>query len=185
MTKDDIQLLFQYDRWANKRTLLAVSSLTAEEFSRDLGGSFCSVRDTLIHLIGGEWVWLTYWKNPPATSQVLAELVARRETLFNTNVLHDFAALRSKWSEVELEQMEFLNHVTTDLLGKRLPFRTTQIQLGHLMQHVANHSTYHRGQVTQMIRQLKAEPASTDFHEFLFQAEQWPDFQKTKSQINS
>jgi len=35
------------------------------------------------------------------------------------------------------------------------------------MQHMANHSTYHRGQVGLMMRQLGAEPVATDFHEFL------------------
>jgi uncharacterized damage-inducible protein DinB len=38
------------------------------------------------------------------------------------------------------------------------------------MQHLANHSTYHRGQVALMMRQLKAEPLATNFHEFLLEA---------------
>jgi uncharacterized damage-inducible protein DinB len=62
MIKDDIQLLFEYDRWANHRVLQAVSALKVEQFTRDLGGSFRSVRDTLVHIMGGEWAWLTYWK---------------------------------------------------------------------------------------------------------------------------
>lgn len=33
-----------------------------------------------------------------------------------------------------------------------------------VMQHVANHSTYHRGQVALMIRQLGAAPVTTDLH---------------------
>jgi uncharacterized damage-inducible protein DinB len=35
------------------------------------------------------------------------------------------------------------------------------------MQHLANHSTYHRGQIALMMRQLNAEPLATDFHVFL------------------
>jgi uncharacterized damage-inducible protein DinB len=54
MTKDDIQLLFEYDRWANRRTLEPVSALSAEQFTRDLGGGFRSMRNTLVHIIGGE-----------------------------------------------------------------------------------------------------------------------------------
>ena len=64
MTNDDIQLLYEYDRWANNSVLQAVSTLSVEEFTRDLGGSFRSVRDTLVHIIGGEWGWLTIWKEP-------------------------------------------------------------------------------------------------------------------------
>jgi uncharacterized damage-inducible protein DinB len=37
------------------------------------------------------------------------------------------------------------------------------------MQHLANHSTYHRGQVALMMRQLNAEPLPTNFHEFLLE----------------
>ena len=59
MTKDDIQLLFEFDRWANNMVLQAASTLNAEEFTRDLGGSFRSVRDTLVHIVGVERGWLT------------------------------------------------------------------------------------------------------------------------------
>ena len=64
MTRDDIRLLYEYDRWANNRILRAVSALSAEQFTRELGGSFHSVRDTLVHIIGGEWGSLAYWKEP-------------------------------------------------------------------------------------------------------------------------
>ena len=57
MTRDDIQLLYAYDRWANNRVLQAASALGVEQFTLDLGGSFRSVRGTLVHIIGGEWIW--------------------------------------------------------------------------------------------------------------------------------
>jgi DinB family len=55
-----------------------------------------------------------------------------------------------------------------------LLIRTTQIRLVHLMQHLANHSTYHRGQVALMMRQLHAEPLATDFHVFLVEGRREP-----------
>jgi hypothetical protein len=36
MNKDDIQLLYEYDRWAKNRVLQAASTLRADEFTRDL-----------------------------------------------------------------------------------------------------------------------------------------------------
>jgi uncharacterized damage-inducible protein DinB len=167
MTREDIQLLFEYDRWANNRVLQAATALTAEAFTRDLGGSFCSVRDTLVHIIGGEWIWLAYWRTPPHSPAELAHLITRRDTLFKPHALPNLAAVGLKWSEVEKEQTEFVDQVTDELLDKMLPFRTTQVRLAHLMQHVANHSTYHRGQIALMMRQLSSEPAATDFHVFL------------------
>ena len=167
MTIDDIRLLYQYDRWANNRVLQAASKLSAEEFTRDLGGSFRSLRDTLLHIIGGEWIWLRYWKEPPTSSELLTGLKARRDHLFYPDSFPNVATVHLKWAEVEKEQTDFVNGLTDDLLGKMLPFRTTQVRLVHLMQHLANHSTYHRGQIALKMRQLVAESVATDFHVFL------------------
>ena len=167
MTRDDIQLLYAYDRWANNRTLQAAAALHPEQFTRDLGGSFRSVRDTLVHIIGGEWIWLAYWKDPPRNPALVEDLKRRRDAQFNPETCPSAAVLQSKWAEVESEQAEFVNRVTDESLRTMLPFRTTQASLAHLMQHLANHSTYHRGQVALMLRQLGAEPAATDFHVFL------------------
>src|SRR5258708_11382585 len=82
MNKDDIQLLFEYDRWANNRVLQAVSALSDEQFTRDLGGSFRSVRDTVVHIISGEWGWLAYWKEPTPDAAFVADLRKRRGALF-------------------------------------------------------------------------------------------------------
>ena len=78
MTKDDVQLIYQYDRWANRRTLKTVSALSHKQFIKDLGGGFPSVRDTLVHILGGEWIWLAYWRDPPGNPSALSGLVARR-----------------------------------------------------------------------------------------------------------
>jgi len=127
------------------------------------------VRDTLVHIIGGEWGWLSYWEEPSPSSAFLADLWTRHNALFNPNAFPDVAAVRLKWAEVEKEQAEFVNRLTNESLEKLFPIRSTQINLAHLMQHLANHSTYHRGQVALMLRQLHAEPLATDFHAFLLE----------------
>ena len=169
MTKDDIQLLFEYDRWANNRVFQAASTLSAEEFTRDLGGSFRSVRDALVHIIGGEWGWLTIWREHSLSSAFVTDLWTRLDALFPPNAFPDVTAVQSRWAEVEREQIEFVDRVTNESLERMLPVRQTQISLANLMQHLANHSTYHRGQVALMMRQLAAQPLSTDFAMFLME----------------
>ena len=169
MNRDDIQLLYEYDRWANHRVFQAASALSAEQFTRDLGGSFRSVRDTLVHLVGGEWGWLTIWKEPSLSSAFVTDLWTRLNAVFDPNAFPDLAAVQLKWAEVERQQIEFVSGVTDGSLGRMLPIRTTQISLAHLMQHLANHSTYHRGQVSLMMRQLAAKPLATDFAMFLME----------------
>lgn len=167
MTRCDIQLLYEYDRWANGRVFQMAATLSAQQFTRDLGGSFPSVRDTLLHILAGEWTWLTYWNEPSLGPAFLSELRSRREALFNPDAFPDVAAVRSKWSEVEKQQIEFVSCVTDQSLQAMVAFRATHVPLAGLMQHLANHSTYHRGQVALMMRQLDATPVATDFHVFL------------------
>ena len=169
MTKGDIQLLYEYDRWANNRVLHASSALSPEQFTRDLGGSFCSVRDTLVHILAGAWGWLQYWKEPSPDATFLADLTARRKVLFDPNAFPDLGAVQLKWAQVENEQIEFIDLVTEELLEQTLPVRTRHVKLIQLMQHVANHSTYHRGQIALMMRQLEAVPQATDFHVFVME----------------
>jgi len=167
MTKDDIELLYEYDRWANARVLDASLTLTTEQFVRDLGGSFSSVRDTFVHIMAGEWRWLQYWKEASPDSSFLAGMMARRKVLFDPNEFSDVAAVRQKWAEVEREQREVVSQVTAERLEEVIPVRAGHVKVIHLMQHVANHSTYHRGQISLMMRQLRAVPLSTDFHVFV------------------
>lgn len=171
MTKDDIELLYEYDRWANNRVLEACSGIRTEQFTRDLGGSFSSVRDTLVHIFAGEWGWLQYWKEPSPSSTFLADMMARRKVLFDPAAFPDCAAAQRKWIELEKEQIEFIQALTDERLERMLPVRASHVKLLHLMQHVANHSTYHRGQISLMMRQLGAMPQATDFHVFLMEGQ--------------
>jgi uncharacterized damage-inducible protein DinB len=145
------------------------SGLNTEEFTRDLGGSFRSVRDTLVHIVGSERSWLTCWKEPSPTSAFIDHRWTRYDILSNPNAFPDLTAVQSKWAEIESEQIEFVNRLTNESWRRMLPVRTTRISLAHLMQHLANHSTYHRGQLSLMMRQLAAKPLATDFAMFLME----------------
>jgi len=56
MTPQRCVLLFDYNAWANHRALEAACRLTTEQFVQPMGSSFGSVRDTLGHIFGAEWL---------------------------------------------------------------------------------------------------------------------------------
>lgn len=150
-----IRELYEYNRWANGRVLDATSRLSTEEFTRDLRNSFASVRDTLVHILGAEWIWLSRWRgvSPRGAPEDWADST------------HD--QLRARWREVEADQAAFLASLTEDALDRIVSYTNTRGRpfanpLAALLLHAVNHSTYHRGQVTTMSRQLGAQPASTD-----------------------
>jgi uncharacterized damage-inducible protein DinB len=168
MVKEDVRLLYEYDGWANKRILELVGALTPEQFTRDLGGSFRSVRDVLLHMAASKWAWLMYWKQSVPSDQILTDLFTRSETQFQSESFPTLATVQAKWAEVEKEQDEFVRELTDELLHRTFPVRSSSISLAHLMQHLSNHSTYHRGQIAMMLRQLGGKARGTDFAEFLF-----------------
>jgi uncharacterized damage-inducible protein DinB len=148
--------LYRYNRWANDRTLEAVSSLSEEEFTKNLASSHPSVRDTLTHIVWAEWIWLQRWTG-----------TSPREVFQATNFPR-LDALRARWLELEIEQRAFIEAVTTENLVAVVQYvnlqgQTWRYPLWRQMYHVVNHSSYHRGQLTMMLRQLAARPVPTDF----------------------
>ena len=157
---EEISRLFAYNRWANARTLHALSALTQEEFVRPLGGSFASVGGTLAHIYAAEWIWLERWhgSSPPALPSL-------------TDV-SSLDALREKWRMVEEGQTSFVDEATETGLSQMVTYvnlagETWSYPLGDLLVHLVNHSTYHRGQIVTMLRQLSKPVESTDYLLFL------------------
>ena len=66
------------------------------------------------------------------------------------------------------ERSVFLDDLAPERLNDVVEYKNTKGEtwrypLWQQLHHVVNHSTYHRGQVTTMLRQLGAEPLGTDF----------------------
>lgn len=155
MNAQDIQQLYKYNRWANRQTLESSAKLTTDQFTKDLRCSYRSVRDTLAHLLGAEWIWLMRWNGESP------------KALLNPLDFPDFASLSARWAEVEQDQTAFVNGVTDESLESPVTYLNTRGEpwtypLWQMLQHVVNHSSYHRGQVATMLRQLGAVPAPTD-----------------------
>jgi uncharacterized damage-inducible protein DinB len=151
--------LYDYNRWANRRALDAASRVPPEDFIREVGGSFGSLRNTLAHVYGTEWVWLERCRgtSPPS-------LPAASE-------FPDAAAIRSKWETVEGERRRFLEALDPARLAESLTYTNFRGErwtytLERILLHVVNHSTYHRGQVATILRQLGATPLSTDLLQY-------------------
>ena len=152
MNVQDLQTMLDYHYWARDRLLDAVATLTPEQYTRDLGSSFKSIRETVTHLYAAEWAWYERWHGRPPTA------------LLPADQFPDFAALRSTWADHETKMRAFVA-----ALGEQGPNRVIEYKLlsGHsgaspvwqMLQHVVNHASYHRGQVTTMLRQMGAQPA--------------------------
>ena len=155
MNTEDFRLLYEYNTWANRRTLDACAALTDEQFTRDLHSSFPSVRDTLVHLFLVEWIWLERWhgRSPDAYPSAAA--------------YSNLTSARGRWEEIERDLTDYIASLQPEDLSRVLHHKTMkgdQQSAPHwqMLQHVVNHQSYHRGQIATMLRQLGAKPISTD-----------------------
>jgi uncharacterized damage-inducible protein DinB len=155
LAKSDAARLFEYTVWANHKLMRVAATLSVDDYKRDLKSSHGGVRGTLVHTMGAEWIWLERWKGLSPTR------------LFDEGEFPDIVALSDRWSVIEQHRASWLESLRPDAMELGLRYRNLQGQefetpLWQMVQHVANHSTYHRGQVVTMLRQLGAKAVSTD-----------------------
>jgi uncharacterized damage-inducible protein DinB len=151
MDSRDVQRLLDYHYWARDRLLDAVEALPPEAFTRDMKSSFRSVRDTLAHLLSAEWAWCERWHGSSPTSPLPPERFP------------DVESLRTAWVENEGRVRTFVAGLGEEGMTRTFEYRMlngTQASsmFCDMVQHVVNHGSYHRGQVTTLLRQLGAAP---------------------------
>jgi uncharacterized damage-inducible protein DinB len=155
VTPELLRTLFQYNLWADLRLLDACSSLTSEQFTRNLGSSFGSVRDTLTHLYGAEWVWNERIQGRSPTA------------LVSSAAFPDFATVRSKLEEMDRYYIDYVSKLTPLDLEQVMHYKSFagdpfSNPLWQSLHQLTNHASYHRGQVVTLLRQLGVKPVSTD-----------------------
>jgi uncharacterized damage-inducible protein DinB len=159
MELEPFRALFEYNRWANARTREALSRVSPEQFTRAVGGSYGSLQKTIAHLVASEWVWIRRWKGDSPTAPPFAE-----DSL-------TLSGLGSLWQPIEHETQTFVEELTPQALEAMVAYRNTRGQpfsepLWQQLQHLVNHSSYHRGQIVALLRQLGVQPLGTDLIAF-------------------
>jgi uncharacterized damage-inducible protein DinB len=161
MTLHEALTLLDYHYWARDRMLDAVEVLTPEQYTRDLGSSFRSVRDTVVHTYSAEWNWYSRWIGSSPTS------------MLDPTAFPDVDGLRIVWRSQEEKIRLFVASLgAAHELDRVFEYRLmsgepAKSAFSHMLQHVVNHASYHRGQVTTMLRQLGATaPESQDLIRF-------------------
>lgn len=151
MNTDYVLHLVNFHYWARDRVLAAAELLAVEQYGRPMGNSFASIRDTLNHVYHADWIWCERWNGISPTA-------------FPQDDIPDVAALRDRWSQLERKVRALLSDTGEAGLNRVIEYRLMSGKafaspLWQIVAHVVNHGSYHRGQVTTMLRQLGAAPA--------------------------
>jgi uncharacterized damage-inducible protein DinB len=147
--------LLLYMLWADRMMLKAVREVKPEDLTRDAGVSFGSLLGTMIHMLGSQRRWLARFAGGPT------------ERSPGLQDFPDLAAWIQGWEETAAGVEAFLAALTEDQLAAEITWEDTEIgavtrPLWQPVSHMVNHSSYHRGQVTSLLRQLGYQPPKTD-----------------------
>ena len=140
MNIQDLRTLLDYHYWARDRMLAALTTLTPEQFTREMGSSFTSIQDTLGHVYSAEWAWHQRWQGVSPASQL------PRETF------SDVVTVRKLWEKTEADVRGFLDALGETGVERTFEYKTLagdsfSNPIWQMQVHVMNHATYHRGQV--------------------------------------
>src|SRR5580693_568153 len=107
----DFGVLYDYNAWANRRMLESCAALTPEQFLQDMKSSFASVRDTLAHIFGAQFVWLERWnQRVPQALPTPADFP-------------DYESIRGRLTEMDQQLIAYVSGLNNDALDRILHFK--------------------------------------------------------------
>lgn len=147
--------LLLYMLWADRLVLAAVREVDPENLKREAGVSFGSLLGTMVHSVGVQRLWLSRLSGNP---------------LDRAPSLDDYPDLQAwihGWEETASGLEAFLAALTDEQLASPLTWtnlrgETFTQPLWQAVLHLVNHTTYHRGQVVSLLRQMGHAAPSTD-----------------------
>ena len=145
-----IQFLWQYMVHADEQIAEAAGTLSEEGYRREQNISFGSVHKLLLHAVAAQQVWL---------KRLRGETAQYEEQPYAT-----LAEVVSAWRQVDGDLLNFAAGISPERLQAAVNFHTRAgqpyaIATWALMLHVADHATYHRGQLNSMIKLAGGKPS--------------------------
>lgn len=155
-----IRTLYDYSAWANNRVLDTAGQLTDAQFLQGGGASFDSLRDTLVHTLSAQWIWLSRWQGYSPGAMLIPEEFT------------DLQFVRDHWRVVETDTRKFVAALDSEQLNAEVAYTNTRglpfsYPLWQLMVHQVNHATQHRSEAAVMLTHLDHSPGSLDLLTYL------------------
>jgi uncharacterized damage-inducible protein DinB len=140
--------LFEYNNWANERIIMRIQ----ENNSEYKVGSPLSI---LSHIIAAQDTWLERVKGTKSYNIFLWEDNSIQELeILSFNSHKSWIKFLNKFNEDRFS--EFCNYKNSSGVQNQKKYQD-------IFTHVLNHSSYHRGQINQLLRLNSIEPPVTDF----------------------
>ncbi|MDR7246754.1 MULTISPECIES: DinB family protein [Priestia] len=158
--------LYDYHVWANQRVFECLKELPQDIYHKEIQSVFSSISEVLAHIYATDNTWLGVMSGDSfdeiiklgkqLREKTKGKSIKEMETMF-FNLSERFKAFFDR--QGNLDQAIFPEHPN---------FGRLESNLFELVQHVVNHGTYHRGNITAMLRQLGYPGVMTDYVVYLY-----------------
>ena len=155
--------LLQYMTSADGAGLEATRLVSEEEYYKDRGFSFGSIHNLLVHQMVAQKTWLRRFLGESPQGSL------ENQTEHSTREL-----LVERWPKVHADLLDFAAGQTRESVNRVITVRRNNGELltaplGAMMMHVADHGTYHRGQLATMLKQAGATPPYAPYYRFVIE----------------
>lgn len=147
MSKDYFIELSEFNIWANDGVCNWLDKITDEQWKQPLVSSFNNIYETILHTVASEKIWVERLKGNLNPELLTKTFDGSKQELIEL------------WKGISLSLRKLIEEMPEDLFQQNLLYKNTKgIEYNQpyyqLLAHVFNHSTYHRGQVVTMLRQV-------------------------------
>ncbi|MDR8391390.1 DinB family protein [Aliifodinibius sp. S!AR15-10] len=158
---------YNYHNWANKRIFNHLKELPGRVYDREIKSVFSSVEEVVVHIYRTDGMWLSVMSGDPfeETMTVINKL---KENVAG----QDLEGMEKLYSEMSRKYDEFFegqDDLDTVITIEHPKYGKLDAPISSLVHHVVNHGTYHRGNITAMLRQQGHEGVPTDFIFYLYE----------------
>lgn len=167
--KEYVLQQYQYHVWANKQVCAHLEKLTETVYRRELVSVFPTIYDAMTHIYVIDYNWLAFLEHGGVidmSPEYFEELKASTDRVVASTADKRIEELHELMADLSERFLRFIEqHENLEAL---CPSGAFQARYVDFIQHMVNHGTYHRGNVTAMLRQLGYAGTPTDYGYYLY-----------------
>lgn len=159
MIANQMRKLFAFNSWAWQQVFTTVEKVSDEEYHKPRQLFDGSIHGTLVHCLAAERIWLSRIEG------------VSPQALFDPQKFADFNAVIYEWQPITAQWANYVQDLTDEQCGQFVEYRNTRgsgfsLLLVDILQHVTNHATEHRSQLTPILYHLDVPTKPLDYMRF-------------------
>jgi len=162
MQKDTLVLWAKYNKAANEKMDALIKPLSPEQWDKNLGGFFKSIRGLCSHLYICDFNWLKRFSKLGDFPVFKEALFSREPYSFSEILFENMGEYLEKRLVLDEKIMAFANELADDDLNKLLKYTDAkgnayERNFSGLVMHSFNHDSHHRGMISLYLEMLGHE----------------------------